>query len=182
MGRPKKKIPGTSNEVIPTDEGINKLKAIKETLPPSLPVIDLNNPEGSPAAPSPLAAQPEKKPISGIFKSIYPLIVDLLCHVANKEVFSDTRKKELLDSVAQDLDELERKYIPETVSNQPGVKALSITGLAIAFQPKAKKEPIKKLDDPQPEPEKKPEPPEPAAPMTETATIPQPAQQPGLTA
>lgn len=162
----KKKTPGTISQ----DDGLSKLKTMKETLPP---------PPADPPAPEEITVVPvveEKKAVSGIIRSCYPLVVDLLCHVLNKEKFDDTRKKELLASVSQDLDELERKYISETVQNQPGVKALSITGLAVVFQPKAKKEPKKEPEAIQPEPEKKSEQPAPAA---ATTSIPETARQPG---
>ncbi|MBU0606024.1 MAG: hypothetical protein KKH77_07030 [Candidatus Omnitrophica bacterium] len=169
----KKKTPGTISQ----DEGLNKLKAIKEALPPPPPVSQ-DQPGISQEEIKVIPIGQEPKPVSGIFKSIYPLFIDMICHITNKEKFNDTRKAELLDSVSQDLDELERRYIPETVRNMPGIKALSITGIAVAFQPKAKKEPAKKPEDSQPEPENKPEPPAPAAPPT----IPEPAPQPGLPA
>jgi hypothetical protein len=164
----KKKTNGTISQ----EDGLNKLKKIKETLPPTPPDTKELTPEEITVVP----VSEEKKPVSGIFRSIYPLVVDLLCHVLNKEKFSDSRKSELLENVSQDLDELERKYIPETVQNHPGVKALSITGLAIAFQPKAKKEPKKEPEAIQPDTEKKPEPPAPSALGAESSTVAQPAQ------
>jgi len=167
----KKKTSGTISQ----DDGLKKLQAIKETLPPPLPEIDLDKPEGQPGIKPGIAMpEPEVKPVSGIFKSLYPLVIDLLCHVLNKEKFDEARKEELLASVSQDLDELERRYIPETVQNMPGVKALSITGLAIAFQPKAKKEPKKEPEPSQPEPVKEPE--KPAAPSALDKEVPVVAQ------
>ncbi|MDD3906530.1 MAG: hypothetical protein PHS46_08440 [Candidatus Omnitrophica bacterium] len=169
----KKKTPGTSNQ----DDGLNKLKAIKETLPPT-PPDNQEEIKVIPISQEQPGINQEPKPVSGIFRSIYPLFIDMICHITNKEKFNDTRKSELLESVSQDLDELERRYIPETVRNMPGVKALSITGLAIAFQPKAKKEPAKKPEDSQPEPTKEPAQPAPAAPVT----IPEPVKDPGTPA
>lgn len=177
MPRPKK-----TNGTFSQDDGLKKLKAIKETLPPPPPVSQ-DQPGISQEEIKVIPIGQEPKPISGIFKSIYPLFIDMICHITNKEKFNDTRKAELLESVSQDLDELERRYIPETVRNMPGVKALSITGLAIAFQPKAKKEPAKKPEEIQPEPVKQPEPAAPLAidnPTPPVAQpIPEPAPQPG---
>jgi len=121
-------------------EGVEKLQELKKSLSPI--ATDPAQPEGAArprAADLAGAAEPVKKPVAGIFRGLYPLVCDLLCHILSKEPLTDDRKKELLESVGEDLDEAERKYIPDTIAAQPGAKALTVTTCAVMFQPKAKK-------------------------------------------
>lgn len=134
-------MPKKKTKIGNMDDGLNKLKVIQSN--PSLLLRAASIQPGAEVEdPGFVAPEPEKPLSSGLLRKVYPIACDMLCHVFNKESFSEAKKTELMELVGEDLDKIDAKYIAPQVGQSPEAKAAAITAFAVFSQKKADKKPV----------------------------------------